>query len=127
MGGGIGERHSYMITVLQELKSFTPSPIQTKHAMERAYRFNSYSKLFLEPIYKVFLVDRHHPNGAEVHMILKSGLVIIYNAESKQLITVEAMRPQQFMNYFKSTNLSPVYYEVLKNTIINTQNKLNLL
>ena len=48
-----------------------------------------------------FKIDRHHKNGAELHTITDTGIIIIRNAKTKKLITKLIARPNQIKRYFK--------------------------
>lgn len=54
-----------------------------------------------------FIVDREHPNGAEVHSITDNGIIIIHNLLSGKLVTKLLARPQQIKRYYKNTKREP--------------------
>lgn len=47
------------------------------------------------------LVDTGHRNGLEVHVLTDTGLVFVYNHESKELVTVLIARPGQVKRYYE--------------------------
>ena len=49
---------------------------------------------------KTFRVDRHHINGAELHTITSTGIIIIRNERTNKLITKLIARPNQIKRYF---------------------------
>jgi len=49
---------------------------------------------------KTVEIDRGHKNGAELHTITSTGLIIIHNARTHKLITKLIARPQQIKRYF---------------------------
>lgn len=63
-----------------------------------------------------FIVDRNHPNGAEVHSLLDNGVIIIHNLKSGILISKIIARPQQIRRYYQNTNreLPPEYERLIE-------------
>ena len=47
-----------------------------------------------------FTVDRNHPNGAELHTITSTGIIIIRNKCTKKMVTKLIARPGQIRRYF---------------------------
>lgn len=47
------------------------------------------------------VVDKGHPNGAEIHCITDNGIIIVYNERTKRLVTKLIARPAQLQRYFK--------------------------
>ena len=45
--------------------------------------------------------DRGHPNGAELHRITDTGIIIIYNERTLKLVTKIIARPNQIRRYWK--------------------------
>lgn len=56
-------------------------------------------------------VDRGHRDGAELHTITTTGIIIIRNKETQKLITKLIARPNQIRRYF------PKETEIIKKTI----------
>ena len=54
-----------------------------------------------------FVVDKGHPNGAEVHSITDKGIIIVHNFYSGKLVTKLLARPQQIKRYYESTGRTP--------------------
>ena len=54
-----------------------------------------------------FVVDRGHPDGAEVHSITDNAIIIIHNMVSGKLVTKLTARPSQIKRYYKSTGRTP--------------------
>ena len=48
--------------------------------------------------------DRGHPNGAELHRITDTGIIIIYNERTLKLVTKIIARPNQIRRYWKDGN-----------------------
>lgn len=47
----------------------------------------------------IFIVDKGHKNGAEIHVITENGIINIYNRNSKKYVTGLIARPGQLMRY----------------------------
>lgn len=47
----------------------------------------------------VFVVDKGHRNGKEIHVITENGIINIYNYNSKKYITGLIARPSQLIRY----------------------------
>lgn len=47
-----------------------------------------------------FVVDKGHRNGAEIHSITDTGIIIIRNYHTKKLVTMLIARPQQIRRYY---------------------------
>lgn len=62
---------------------------------------------------KVFLVDRGHENGLELHEVTTTGIVRIYNAQSKKWVTMLIAQPYQITRYYDALGLKAPA-EVLK-------------
>jgi len=45
-------------------------------------------------------VDRGHPNGAELHTVTTTGIIIIRNKRTNKMITKLIARPSQIGRYF---------------------------
>lgn len=54
-----------------------------------------------------FIVDKGHKNGAEIHSITNTGLIIIHNKDSGKLVTKLIARPQQIERYYKASDKHP--------------------
>ena len=59
-----------------------------------------------------FIVDKGHPNGAEVHSITDNGIIIVHNLMSGDLVTKLIAREGQIKRYYENTNRErPKEYE----------------
>jgi len=47
-------------------------------------------------------VDRGHPNGAELHTVTTTGIIIIRNKKTNKMITKLIARPSQISRYFNT-------------------------
>jgi hypothetical protein len=72
---------------------------------DRVTRINAIRELigFGKPVCG-FKVDNHHRNGAEYHLITSTALILIFNYNSKKLITVLIARPNQIKRYYDNSN-----------------------
>lgn len=80
---------------------------QTKHYNNERYNREKFIKKRLHGDGKIidsFIVDRNHPMGKEIHCVTDTGLIIVYNACSKKLVTKLIARPQQLKNLYQNDN-----------------------
>ena len=63
-----------------------------------------------------FVVDKGHINGEEIHEITDNGIIIVYNAVSKKLVSKLIARPNQIKRYYQNTGREPPkeYKEILE-------------
>lgn len=47
----------------------------------------------------IFVVDKGHKNGKEIHVITENGIINIYNQNSKKYVTGLIARPAQLIRY----------------------------
>lgn len=47
----------------------------------------------------IFVVDRGHKNGKEIHVITENGIINIYNQNSRKYVTGLIARPSQLTRY----------------------------
>lgn len=52
-----------------------------------------------------FIVDRGHPNGAEIHNVTDTGIIIIQNLKTKKLVTMLIARPNQIKRYYEDRQM----------------------
>ena len=67
---------------------------------ERQYRELIIKKIGLGKVAGQFVVDRGHKNGAEVHIITTTAIILVYNARTKKLVTKLIARPAQIKRYY---------------------------
>lgn len=74
---------------------------------DRATRINAIKELigFGKPVCG-FKVDNHHRNGAEYHLITTTALILVFNYNSKKLVTVLIARPRQIRRYYEGTEVT---------------------
>ncbi len=73
----------------------------TNHCTDRENRF-SIIKLNSWKTETGFVVDKHHPNGDEIHFISCNAEIIIVNANTKKVITCLLPRPAQLERYYSA-------------------------
>ena len=54
-----------------------------------------------------FTVDKGHIHGKEIHCVTDNGIIIVYNAASKKLVSKLIARPQQIRRYYQNTGREP--------------------
>lgn len=54
-----------------------------------------------------FVVDKGHKNGKELHCVTEHGLIVIYNVNTKKMVTKLIARPQQVERYYVNTSKRP--------------------
>lgn len=53
-------------------------------------------------IIDTFRWDKGHPNGAELHYITDTGIIIIRNERTLKYVTMLIARPQQIRRYYQA-------------------------
>lgn len=74
--------------------------ILSAHISERSERIKLIETIGIGVPLNAFLVDNHHPAGKEIHVVTFTGLILIFNKETKVLATVLIARPMQLKRYF---------------------------
>lgn len=92
-----------MFTLIRELESFDMvNTTISKHIHERSKRMEIIYNLINNEhgkICKIWIVDTGHRDGLEVHVIYNNGVCLIYNHETKKLITGLILRFNQVKRY----------------------------
>ncbi len=57
-------------------------------------------------IIRKVVIDKHHPNGPEVHVLSNTGIITIFNQKTNKMITKLIARPGQ-LNRFYANNTAP--------------------
>ena len=77
------------------------------YAKDRTVRHNKIANVIGEGnCIAYFIVDKAHPNGNEVHCVYDNGIVVIYNENSKRLITELIARPNQIYRYWSGLGIA---------------------
>lgn len=71
------------------------------YTTDRSAREALINKIGQGNVIKGFIVDRGHKNGKEAHMVTDNAIVIIYNYNTKRLVTKLIARPGQIRRYYK--------------------------
>lgn len=85
-------------------------PKTTNHYKNHRYRRERFIKRYLNGdgnFVDSFIINRNHPMGAEIHEIRDNGLILIFNATNKKLITKKIARPEQIKKLYKTKNKIP--------------------
>lgn len=67
---------------------------------ERSYRELRIKEIGEGNVFAEFIVNRGHKNGAERHVLTTTGIIIIYNATTKKMVTKLIARPGQIRRYY---------------------------
>lgn len=54
-----------------------------------------------------FVVDKGHKDGAEIHSVTDTGLIIIHNQSTGKLVTKLIARLEQISRYYKNSDKHP--------------------
>lgn len=82
----------------------------TTHYTERGNRVSNMRDK-IRP-HTAFIVDKHHENGLEIHVVYSDATIKIFNYRTKRLITVLYGRVPQVIRYYVGVDLS-VPYDIL--------------
>ena len=74
---------------------------QSKHLTERQPRITLFLSQSRHRIVSSFLVDKGHRNGNEIHCLMSTGSIIIFNENTKKFITLLYPRVPQVLRYYK--------------------------
>ena len=70
------------------------------YRVDRKYREVLIQEIGAGITVKIVEVNRGHRNGPEIHMVSSTGIISIYNRDSKKLITKLIARPGQIRRYW---------------------------
>ena len=95
--------------------------ISNKHQITKHYTYTRRNRETLiqnvigdGKIVDEFIVDKGHPKGKERHCITSTGLILVYNLESGDLVTKLIARPAQIKRYYtKACKLFPKKLEYI--------------
>lgn len=99
----------------------------TSHIDERKKRLESIPEN--NWIVKAFWVNKGHPNGPEIHIILTGAAVLVINARTMKLCTILFARVGQIKRYYRAIRKEPpqrLIEEAYKNEI-NHLNELDCI
>lgn len=93
--------------------------VSTHYTEERRERERLIEKIGIGTIVKSVIVDRGHVNGAEIHNITSTGIIVIQNQRTKKVVTKLIARPGQIRRYYNNgeapKNLIEIAFEHQKN------------
>lgn len=73
----------------------------SKHyVMDRIEREKLIQKIGIGVALDTIRVDRNHKNGAELHTITSTGIIIIRNERTEKIVTKLIARPGQIKRYY---------------------------
>ena len=71
---------------------------------DRQAREHLIQKIGIGQVVRVVRWDRGHINGAEIHKITSTGIIVIYNERTGKMITKIIARPAQIKRYWNDGN-----------------------
>lgn len=75
--------------------------MESKHyTNDRIERENKIKEIGIGKAVATFRVDRGHKNGAELHTITTTAIIIIRNERTNKMVTKLIARPKQIERYF---------------------------
>lgn len=83
---------------------------QSNHYKNKRYKREKFINKYLYGdgnVIDSFVVDKGHKDGLERHDVTDTGLIIVYNLNSKKLVTKLIARPKQIKRYYQDTGRKP--------------------
>ena len=83
---------------------------QSNHYRNKRYKREKFINKYLYGdgnVIDSFVVDKGHKDGLERHDVTDTGLIIVYNLNSKKLVTKLIARPKQIKRYYQDTGRKP--------------------
>ena len=75
--------------------------MESKHyTNDRVARENKIKEIGIGEVVATFRVDKGHKNGAELHTITTTAIIIIRNERTNKMVTKLIARPKQIERYF---------------------------
>lgn len=112
-------------------KSFFTKHIdqERRERLSRAFKLNEHNGT-QAPIDKVFLVDKGHKNGPELHCVSKKGIIFILNRDKflhneNSFVTILIARPNQVIRLYRWCHLY-AQKSIIDNCLRNTRNHQNV-
>ena len=99
--------------------------MDSKHyTNDRTKREEIIQKIGIGTVVDSFIVDRGHRNGAEIHQITSTGIIVIYNQRTGKMITKLIARVGQIKRYYPEGKAPKNLIEkALDNTVKNHYNE----
>lgn len=73
----------------------------THYLNDRSAREVVINKIGLGDVVDSYEVNKGHINGAEIHQVTDTGIIVIFNKNSHKLVTKLIARPQQIIRYYE--------------------------
>lgn len=83
------------------------SDVSYHYSTERTRREELISEIGHGEIVDSFVVDRGHQNGAEIHSVTDTGIIIITNQNTHKLVTELVARPEQLRRLYSLEGRTP--------------------
>lgn len=84
--------------------------ISNHYMTDRKNRNDIIKEIGVGKVVESFAVDRGHKDGAEIHIVTTTGLIVIYNRKSLKMVTVLIARPNQISRYYENLGrVAPAY------------------
>lgn len=81
------------------------------YMFDREQREQKIKEIGLGKVLDSFNVDKGHRNGPEIHVVTSTGIIVIYNARTKVMVTRLIARPRQierlYMDKYNSISNIP--------------------
>lgn len=86
------------------------------YMMDRAQREQKIKEIGIGKSLDSFKVDKGHRNGPEIHVVTSTGIIIIYNARTKVMVTRLIARPRQIERLYmgKYNSISNIPQSVIE-------------
>lgn len=94
------------------------------YAVQRQARDAFIQSIGVGTVTDSFVVDRGHPDGAEIHSVTDTAVVIIRNQRTGKLITEIIARPEQLRRLYRTQNRE-VPKRLLKLAYKHNRNRYN--
>lgn len=119
-------KESINMTILRkiDIKNLQVSAFTNHMSNYRNKRISKVKTVGIGNPVAAFVVDKNHPNGNEVHILTDTGLIVILNERTKNLVTILIARPNQIKRYFQESELADLS-EILELAQIHKKMKLN--
>ena len=94
------------------------------YSEDREAREAIIKKIGMGEVVASFRIDRGHRNGAEIHKITNTGIIIIYNERTGKMVTKLIARVGQIRRYYKDGK-APRYLieKAVDNTVKHSYNE----
>lgn len=86
------------------------------YMFDREQREQKIKEIGLGKLLDSFNVDKGHRNGPEIHVVTSTGIIIIYNARTKVMVTRLIARPRQIERLYmdKYNSISDIPQSVIE-------------